>query len=254
MSDSRRVGPAKGLDLIVGGEPRVELMPPVVAQRQREAAVRRLMVVVLVATILAVTGGFVVALLQNVTAQVALATAHARTEELLAEEQTYAEGAVVSGLLTKVQGARTLVSADEVLWARVYADIRASLPADVLLEELTLKSDVPWLDPAVPEGPLQATGVARVRVVLITPTFPDTAAVLRALEKSNGFAYDATFESITGFGPYLSTVTYSLGIDALGNRFPAGQEVASDVSDAPGTPTPSPTPSPTPTATTEGEG
>ena len=83
--------------LAVGAEPRANLLPPEVAQRKRARAARRGLVALVIGVLLLVAGGYAFASIQAIAAQAELATAQARTAELLAEQLEYSEVTSVSG-------------------------------------------------------------------------------------------------------------------------------------------------------------
>lgn len=249
MSGMRRAGAADGP--VVGGEPRVELLPPVVAQRLRERAIRRVATLILVAVVIAVGAGYALATVRNTTAQAELLAAQAETTRLLSEQQKYIEVSVASTLVAEIQETRSLGTSTEVMWADVFVDIAGALPPGSFLSSTTFSGRAPWQPAAASGSPLTLPATASVNLTITTPTVPDVAGFLRALKKVTGYL-DATASSVVGPGVYTTTLVLSLDESVLADRYPVGKPIADDEKPEVTTPTPTPTPSPTPTAE-EGE-
>lgn len=205
--------------LVLGGEPRVFLLPPEAALREKARGMRRLSIVLLVLVIVLVGAGYGWASYTNADAQNALTLSQAQTKSLVAQRQKYAKATSVAALVSGVSESKILGASTEVLWADLVSAVRASLPEGVLIESATMKSRAPWEPEFTPAGPLRQPRVATLSFVISSPTILDATEIVRALVNVPGFA-DATPDSVTqADGIYSTTVTLNVNEKALSNRF-----------------------------------
>mgnify|MGYP006345050185 CR=1 FL=1 len=236
---------------IVGGIPRVDLMPPEVAQRRADRRAQWWVIVALVAVAGLAVVGTALAAFSNTIAQANLMTAQAQTEMLLAQQQEYAE---VSGLLSSIalaEQATVTGTASEVLWLDAQREVLSVLPVGASVTTLAGTSDAAWTTTMLPAGPLRQPRVASFTINVTTTTLDDVAAYLRALENLEIVA-DATADSVQVSVGYVTIMTVNIDPIALSLRFTDEYEprVAGGGAAAP-TPTPSPEATPTPEATEE---
>lgn len=212
--------------LVLGGEPRVQLLPPEVGARIRAAYLRRVSVFVLALVLIVVGGGYVLATLHADKQEADLATAQAETQALLAEQLEYAEASNASGMIASITAAREQNIVTEVLWADVISAIKSSLPAGVIIESATMLGRAPWEPELAPAGPLRQPRVATIQFVISSPTIFDATAIVRGLINVPGFA-DATPDTVSAEGGLFSTtVTLNVNELALSERFGAETEEA----------------------------
>lgn len=205
--------------LILGGEARVQLMPPEVAVREKERGMRRLSIVVLALVLVLVSGGYVVALAGNASQQAALVTAQARTSQLAADALKYSKVTAVNEQISNVGEAKTLTASTEVLWAGVIAEVQGVLPGGASIESASMKGRAPWEAVLQPAGPLRAPRVATVTIIIGSRTILDATALVSSLVNITGFA-DASPDSVTHDGAaYHTAVTLDINEKALSGRF-----------------------------------
>lgn len=205
--------------LILGGEPRVFLLPPEAAAREKARSARRLSVLFLILVIVIVGAGYGYASLTNSNAQAALASSQAETASILNQRKEYAKASSVASLVTGVTAAKTLGASTEVLWAGLIDAVRATLPDGALIQSATMKARAPWEPEFTPAGPLRQPRVATLSLVITSPTILDATAIVRSLVDVPGFA-DATPDTVTeSGGTYSTTVTLNVNEKALSNRF-----------------------------------
>lgn len=208
-------------DLVLGGDPRVELLPPEVALREKARGMRRLSIMVLVLVLLIVGGGYGVALYRTSTEQSALSAAKAETAQLAAAAQKYAKVTSVNELIANVNEARTLGASTEVMWARVIDAVQSTLPTGASIESVTMKGRAPWEAALVPAGPLRAPLVATLSINIVSPTILNATTIVRSLVNVPGFA-DATPDSISEASDlFRTTITLNIDQKALSGRFAA---------------------------------
>lgn len=222
-----RVARKSDSGLVLGGDPRVELLPPEVALREKARGMRRLSIMVLVLVLLIVGGGYGVALYRNATEQAALSAAQAETAQLAAYAQKYAKVTSINDLIANVNEARTLGASTEVMWARVIDAVQSTLPAGASIESATMKGRAPWEPVLVPAGPLRAPLVATLSIIIASPTILNATTIVRSLVNVPGFA-DATPDSVTEeSNVFHTTVTLNIDEKALSGRFAASTKGAS---------------------------
>jgi len=207
-------------DLVIGGEPRVDLLPPVIKARQKAKTLRKILGASVVAVIVMVGAGVVVASWQANLSQEELAVAQARTAELLQEQTKFVEVRVVQDEVDAVGAARRIGASTEVDWQGYFAGIRAVIPADVTIDSLAVDSESPLVAYGQPEAPLQEARIATLVIGLTSPSLPTVPEWLNAIKTLPGYA-DSTPGSITQneTGAYLVTLTVHIGEGARSNRF-----------------------------------
>lgn len=214
--------------LVLGGEPRVELLPPEVGLRAKAAELRRRLALALVLSLVIVGVGYGLAWVVARSAEDRLAEAQQRTTQLITEQLKYAEVTQVSGASARIAQVREVGTSTEVLWRSVIDEIRSILPEGTTLSGVTAVGRAPWDPDLTVTGPLRAPRVATLTVVVTSPTVPDAAALVRALGKLTGYA-DASADSVVKEGEaYTTTITLNLDAEALSGRFAPADEQEPD--------------------------
>src|SRR5690606_25793730 len=121
LRDRVRAGPrephmsaiAPAREQVVAAEPRVQLLPPSVRQRERMREARRLMTLLVLLAVTIVGGGMTWAYFRQAQEQIALEAATARTDQLLAEQAEYAEASHLASLVEATLDAQRTVTANE---------------------------------------------------------------------------------------------------------------------------------------------
>ena len=179
----------------VGATPRADLLPPSVKEAiRRRPIVRRLVITVFfitVITTLAVAGAALLA----VEAQTRLAQEQVRSESLLLQQLEFAEARSVSGAVDETLAARAVATASEADWSALLAEIRATLPAGVLLVSVT--GEIRTAD-AGEEVPLRQNSVGSFTISAISDSVPNVEAWIADLESLTGFAGIAPPVTVTG--------------------------------------------------------
>ncbi|WP_349902540.1 hypothetical protein [Parafrigoribacterium humi] len=205
--------------LALGGEPRVFLLPPEAAQREKARGARRLSVLLLVLVVVLVGAGYGYAFSLNSSAQDSLTQAQAQSAALVKQRKQYSKATAVASKVSDVTDAKRLGASTEVLWSDLISAVRGSLPDGVLIESATMTGRAPWQPELLPAGPLREPRVATLTFVISSPTILDATAIVRSLVDVPGFA-DATPDSVTkADGIYSTTVTLNVDKRALSNRF-----------------------------------
>lgn len=178
--------------------PRVDLLPPEIAQARRLRRTQRLLAGGLVGVVAACAGGYLLAVRSADDAAADLAVAQARTAELQAEQAQYAEVPLVLSQVEAAESARELAMGTDVLWYRYLNDIALTYPTDVWLENITasvagpggLAGTAPV--PVAGDNPLAAPGVGTITFTGKARQHSDVATWLDVLDGTGGFS-DAAF-------------------------------------------------------------
>jgi hypothetical protein len=212
----------KAETLLIGGEPRVDLLPPEVrAQRSAKAVHRRLGFGVILALILMV-GGTGLASVQALQARADLSVAQVRTQSLLLQQQKYVEVRKVQSEVNTINAAQQVGTSTEIDWRKYLNAVQATLPASVTIDTVTIDSATPLTPYAQSTLPLQGARVATLSFTAKSTTLPQVPAWLDALTTLPGFA-DASPGLVTrsDAGAYSVSITMHINQAAFANRFAA---------------------------------
>lgn len=219
-------------ELVVGGPPRVDLLPPEVRERERgRAAAGGAVLAVLVAA--GVVGvGYAVGTVLNLTAQTHLDSVSNRTQQLLDEQKEYAEIQQIQGQLGLAGTAQRVGAASMIDWGIVVNAVSAALPGTVQ----SFRGDVASPLEGFPQTtvPLQAPRLGAVQVTVHTATLPDVSAWLDALERLD-FVVDTVpgTISVQEDGSYLTDLVIHFNDEAISNPFAPEESEDSDDAEAP---------------------
>lgn len=208
-----------GLNSMVGGAPRADLMPPEIRLRRSQLHVRRslrlalLGVVVVVAAACAATWAF------NGLAQTALTEAQAQQQALVVEQSKYSNVTTVKSSIALIKAGQIVGDSSEIDWQSYLTKLQATLPAGVTLSTVTVDSATPLKPYAQTTTPLQGGRIATLEFTASSTSLPSIPVWLNGLRSLPGFV-DATPGSVklanTG---YAADVTMHINADALANRF-----------------------------------
>jgi Tfp pilus assembly protein PilN len=207
-------------DLVIGGEPRVDLLPPEVKSRHKARAVRRALALTVVGVLVLAAAGTAAASWRAEQSKAELASAQARTDSLLAEQGTFAEVRTVQDQLDTALAAREVGVSTEIDWKSYLEAVRAVLPADVTITTVGVDSQSPLTPFQQATVPLQAQRVATLSLALTSPSLPTVPQWLEALTSLPGYA-DGAPGSITQSetGGYLVNLVLHINQDAYSKRF-----------------------------------
>lgn len=249
--------------LVIGGEPRIDFLPPEVKQRKQSRKTRRSLIALVVIVMVACAAGYVFATSLALQSQLALADEQAKTSALLSEQAKYAEARTVSGQVAATQNARLVGTAHEILWQAYLAELNATLPSGMAITAVEIDSMSATDLPPAASVPLETERVATITMMAQTPTLASAAAWLDNLRELRGFAdlwaTPATWNGVA----YEIEVRLNINASAFEKRFFQGYGETSDApADGEGESTPEPestegpaTEEPTPDApSTENEG
>jgi Tfp pilus assembly protein PilN len=212
-------------ELIIGGEPRADLLPPEVKAGLRGKALQRGLLIAVLAVVLLVAGGVGVATWQAMQGQSTLLAAQSRTAELLTEQGKYLQVRQVQDAVKTTIAAQQVGGSTEIDWKDYLQRVRALLPDDVAIDSVTIDAATPLAPYGPATAPLQDARVATLVLLVTSPALPEVPDWLRGLRGLPGFA-DATPSAITRTesGAYQVSVTLHINDEAYSGRFaePAG--------------------------------
>jgi hypothetical protein len=205
--------------LTLAGEPRVQLLPPIVQEREKARASRRTLVALVILSLVVVAAGYGLALFRAGSAQQALADARTETQEILAEQVTYAEGTRVATEVAQTQEAQRVVTSLEVLWGPVIDKVRRTLPAGAKLDSASVTGQAPWESALSPAGPLRYAHIGELVFVIKSDKPIDVVALAAKLAKIQGYADSTVISTLTDNDKIKTTVSLTLNEAALSGRY-----------------------------------
>lgn len=197
---------------------RVDLLPPSVEVRRRQSTTLRLLGLGLAGLLLiSVTGAFATSFYAD-DAERRLADEQARSAELLAEQNQYAEVSSIKAQLSDYETAQMAALFLDIDWPRMMRQLDAALPAGMTLsaETITVKG-VDTETAAENAVALDTPGVIEIGFTANTDQFASPIPLLNALSSLTGYA-SATVDNVTGGDEdgYVVTGTVRLNAGAFG--------------------------------------
>ena len=219
MSARAAAKPLAGL--VLGGTPRVNLIPPEVGERAARRRTRGFLVVAVIAVVGLVAAGYALATIRAIGAQFELDAAQARTQELLAQRAEYADTAALTQAVGVIEQTRIDATSGEIVWADVFDEISGVLGTNAYVE-WSGGSPPPW---SAPIGGSTST-IALARAGALTLVFDsvspaDSTALYRrilALDVTAEMSYDL-IELPSGQPVYRTTIVILLADEAVSGRF-----------------------------------
>lgn len=212
-------------DLVLGGEPRVDLMPPEVLHRRKAKATRLALGFGVVGLLMLVLAGAAGASILANQAQANLLADQTRTTELLAEQTEFTEIRTLQAQVDLAKAAQRVGASTEVDWKAYLESVQGTLPDGVTIQSVTVDSATPISAYEQPTAPLQGARIATVIFSATSPTLPDVPAWLNGLATLTGFA-DAlpgsvTLDDVTNV--YTVAITMHINEAAFAQRFETEQ-------------------------------
>lgn len=206
-----------GLEL--GGEPRVNLLPPEVTQGAKARSVRVRLSLLVVLALLLVGGVYAWATFQTAQVNMRLADARLVTESLLAEQAEYSDATTMAELVASSGATAALATSTEVLWAPLFDKLIPLVPSGTSIYDVTAEARTPWEQPLAPISDLRQPRVASIQLVIWSATPTEATAFFNSASKLE-FVADSSIDIVElGVSAYETTVTLNLTEDALSGRF-----------------------------------
>ncbi|MCU0266043.1 MAG: PilN domain-containing protein [Actinomycetia bacterium] len=204
--------------------PRVNLLPPEIAEETRFRSIRALLALSVVGALAVVGGLYLFASNEATAAQESLDAAQATNTSLKAEEAKYAEVPRVYAAVAIAENQLTVAMGQEIRYSYVLNDLALTIPDDVWLTSLTVEQDVDGTAPV--EGAWGTPAIGTITHQGMAVSYDDVAAWLDVLGKNTDFT-DPYLTSATETDPIGDTdvlefeSSAALTSDALSNRYTA---------------------------------
>lgn len=213
--------------------PRVNLLPPEVAQAARFRRMQALLGLVVVVALVGVAMAYLAASGQVTAAQDDLDAAQQQSTALKAEAAQYAEVPKVQAELAQGQTDLAVAMAPEVRWSFYLNDLSLSIPSNVRLTTMTVTEPVPapGADATATTtesgvvSPLGTVGIATITFEGNAVNYDAVASWLQMLAKQKGYTDptvtqvdDATEDGMTGHVYHFSS-SVTVTSEALSGRY-----------------------------------
>lgn len=214
--------------IIVGGEPRIDFLPPEIKQKKELRRIRRslgaLVVMVIVVCVVAYAGVTTLA----IGSQLSLESEQAQTRSLLAEQAKYGEVRTATGQIAAIEDALLVGSSTEVLWLEQLARLTASLPEGATVVELTADVFTPLEAAPAAVIPLEYPRVGTITLKVSAPSLGAIAAWRDSLkelaEVADLWSGPATVDDS---GAYIAEIIVNIDSDSFARRYFANTEPGS---------------------------
>jgi hypothetical protein len=216
--------------LVIGGEPRVHLLPQETMERKKVRLLKRRLLFIAVGVVAIVAFGYGLATVDLTAAQSQLNAARTATSQLLVEQGKYGAVTKVKSDSSAIEQAQKEATTQEILWAPFLVHLEKSLPSGASVQAVNATIDAPLGTPATtaPPAPIPLEG-PRIATIQVTVSIPqsDIPGWLNTLPTITGFV-DATPGSVTSpttaTSNYQLVVTIHVNTQAVSNRFTSDGE------------------------------
>lgn len=174
--------------LVIGGEPRVDLMPPEVHKERAAKVARRRLILGVVGVLVITLAGSAAATVLSLGAQIQLADEQSRTPGIMAEQAKFVDVRTVQGQVDQIKAAQQVGVSTEIDWKKYLEGVQAILPSSVTIQSVAITSASPLAIYAQPTAPLQGARVATVTFEATSQVLPDVPTWLTSLATLPGFA------------------------------------------------------------------
>ena len=210
---------SKDQPLVVGGDPRIDLLPPEVRTKRRMRLIRGRLALGVLLLAFVLLGGTLLAREQAIQARNNLGFEQRLTQSLLQQAQVYRDIQNVQAKIALVQAAQQVGISTEINWEKILTALQLTLPPQLTISSINLDSQTPFSIYSPPTAPLQNVRIATLNLTVTSPTLPLVSAWFNSLALLPGFA-DAAPGSLTrdGTGSYLLNIIIHLNQEAFTNR------------------------------------
>ena len=214
------IGKREGQTLSIGGESRVDLLPPKIRFARKAKVVQRRLGFCLFLVAILMVGGVALVRAQALQAQVNLSIEEANTRSLLMQQRKYVEVQRVQEEINTIQAAQQVGTSTEIDWEQYLISVRATLPSSVTLDTINIDSATPFAPYTQATVPLQGARIATLRFTAKSSTLPKVPAWLIALTSLPGYADASPGSVMRGeSGAYSVSITMHINEAAFTNRF-----------------------------------
>jgi len=218
------MSPAAAKDLIVGGPPRADLLPPEIKGEAALRAQRRVLIGIIALAAIVVVGGSFLATGVATSAESQLRTESARTDSLISQQGEYVIVRQMAGQVLLAQEAQKIATSTEMDWAPLLRQADRQMPESLKTVEGTIRSSSPIVDYPLPADVLEGPRVGEITIKAKTNVFSDITRWLFATRKLDGYV-DASVISVTSSkGVFTATLTIHVDESVRTGRFAEEEE------------------------------
>ncbi|MGL3200654.1 MULTISPECIES: hypothetical protein [Curtobacterium] len=193
---AKRQGRAAASHLLIGGVPRVDLLPTeVLVDRRQRAGVRRAWLGVIVVAV-AVAAAVTLASANAVQSESHLVQVRQETDALLLQQQAFRDVRSAETQSELLRAAQAVGGSTEIDWQETLQRVQDSLPAGVTITGVQIDSATPLESYAQATSPLQGQRVATLTIDTASPTLPSVPAWLDSIRTIPAFV-DGNANSVT---------------------------------------------------------
>ena len=210
---------SKDVRLVLGASPRVDLLPPEVADRKKGAALRRAIVMGVIGALVVSAGAYALASWQSIQATARLNEAQSETTELLNQQAEFDEVRMLSEQRDTIADARATGALTEIEWNALYLDVLPTLPAGVEIGSFVVVTSSPIREYVGTVVPTVSDPAAQVAFVVNTSNLESLATWLVNVKSLPGYAHATMTPAAQELGVYTATMTLNLTSDRFTRRF-----------------------------------
>ncbi|MCC6270132.1 MAG: hypothetical protein IT190_02520 [Microbacteriaceae bacterium] len=170
----------------VGGEPRINFLPPEIQNRKDARRRRRALFMLVLAIAVLCAIGYTYAAQYATGRHDALEAEQKVTLDLLAQQSTYTEARMLATRVALTNDAISVTSSTEVFWQGLIVKMRAVFPADARATQWTTTSLSALDSAAEPSGLFPVSSVATVEVSVVVGSLNTVSALLNNLRELPG--------------------------------------------------------------------
>ena len=207
-------------ELVIGGNPQVNLFPKEVQLQRNSKVIRPRLVIAVISLILLVFLGSGLARIQGKSIERKLMNAQSTSRNLLAAQAHYVEVRIIQNEVGTILAAQQVGTATEIDWKKYLNSVQETLPERVTLESVTIDSATPFSIYTQATVPLQGARIATLSFTANSPSLPKVPAWLDALTALPGYA-DASPGMVVrnDSGTYSVSITMHINQSAFTHRF-----------------------------------
>ncbi len=207
--------------MIIGGMPRVDLLPLSIRILDKQKRARRAMRLATLGIVIVVLAGTAAAWYLNSTAQEELIEAQSTSNSLLQQQAQYSGLVTTERRIDLIQAAQAVGGSTDVDWRSYLSDMQSTLPQGVIIKTVSIDSAVPGAVYTQSATPLEGSRIATLSFSAISTSLPDVPTWLDGLRTLKAFV-DATPNSVQldeSGSAYVVDITMHINTDAYTNRF-----------------------------------
>jgi len=186
----------KNVNLVIGGTPRADLLPPEIKQDEKNRAQRKNLIGVMIGAAVLVLVGYAGATFVAQGAQAALEAENDKTATILTQQMEFAEAGSLSDQITAVKSARILGMSTESDWEVFLKEFSKTFSADGIthIANVTVVGATPLaaLPPTV--IPLEPSHVTEITLEVGSKKHAPIAAWLDKVDAMTGVVYSTNTE------------------------------------------------------------